>query len=92
MVFDTINRQNVITIFVEAAVDPVGREDRTKDFTSENYDENLCNETSAETLSSEDCDEEELNCPWVTDIRLSKTQVAEFIFAIISDCQEDLTG
>ena len=43
-------------------MDSVGREDRTKDLTSENYDENLLCETSAETLSSEDCDEEELNC------------------------------
>ena len=35
--FDTIDRQNMITIFIEAAVDPVGGKDRTKDFTSENY-------------------------------------------------------
>ena len=61
MAFDTIDRPYAITIFVEAAVDPVGREDRTKDLTSENYDENLHSETSAETLSSEDC-EEELHC------------------------------
>ena len=61
MAFDTIDRQNVIINLVEAVVDPVGREDRTKDPTSENYDENLHSETSAETLSSEDC-EEELHC------------------------------
>ena len=35
-----------------AVVYPVGQEDRTKDFTSENYDENLHSETSAKTLSS----------------------------------------
>ena len=58
MAFDTIDRQNVIINLVEAVVDPVGREDRTKDPTSEKYDENLHSETSAETLSSEDCEEE----------------------------------
>jgi hypothetical protein len=34
--FDTINVQNVI-IFIEAAVDPSGREDGTKDLTNKNY-------------------------------------------------------
>ena len=61
MALDNIDGQNVIIIFIEAAEDPVGPEDRTKDPTSENYNENLLSETSAETLSSEDC-EEELNC------------------------------
>ena len=37
----TIDRQNVIIIFVEAVMDSVGREDRTKDLKSENYNENL---------------------------------------------------
>ena len=35
--FDTINVQNVIIIFIEAAVDPSGREDGTKDLTNKNY-------------------------------------------------------
>ena len=65
----------VIIIFVEAAVDPAGREDRTKDSTSENYNENLLSKTSAETLSSEDCDDEELSRPWVEDTRLCKIRV-----------------
>ena len=47
MAFDTIDRQNATTIFVEAAVDPVGHEDRTKDFTSKNC---------AKIFSSEDRD------------------------------------
>ena len=51
----------MIIIFVEAVVDAVGREDRAKDLNIENYNENLLSETSAETLSSEGC-EEELNC------------------------------
>ena len=54
MAFNTNDRQNVVIIFVEAFMDPVGREDRTKYLTSENYDENLLSETSAETLSSGD--------------------------------------
>ena len=57
MAFDTIDRPYAITIFVEAAVDPVGREDRTKDLTSENYNENLLSEDCARTFSSEDRDE-----------------------------------
>ena len=52
MAFDIIDRQ--IITFVEAVMDPVGREDRTKAFTSEKYDENLLSETSAGTFSSED--------------------------------------
>ena len=72
-------------------MDPVGREDRTKDPTSENYDENILSENSAKTLSSEDCDEEEFNCPWVADTRLSKARVAELILATINDRQGDLT-
>ena len=55
MAVDTIDKQNTITSFIEAAVDPVGREDRTKDLTSENHDENLLSENSANTLSGEDC-------------------------------------
>jgi hypothetical protein len=62
----------VIIIFIETAVDLVGRGDRTKDLTSKNYDENLCSENSASTLFGEDCDKEEFNCPWVADGRLSK--------------------
>ena len=62
MAFDIIDRQSMIIIFAEAVVDPVGREDRTKDLISKNYYENLVSKNSAETLSSEDCDEEELNC------------------------------
>ena len=38
---------NEITSFIEAAVEPVGREDRTKDLTSENYNENLLSEDCA---------------------------------------------
>ena len=56
MALDTIDRQNAITIFIEAAVDPVGCEDRTNDLTSENYDENLLSENCAKTFSSEDRD------------------------------------
>ena len=55
MAADTIDKQNTITAFIEAAVDPVGREDRTKDLTSENQDENLLSENSANTFSGEDC-------------------------------------
>ena len=87
MAFDTIDRQNMIIIFAEAALDPVGHEDRTKDPTSENYDENLLSETSTETFFSEDCDEEEHNRPWVADTRLCMTQVAELILATINDRQ-----
>ena len=83
MAFNIIIRQNTIIIFVEAVMDPVGHEDRTKALTSENYDEKLFSETSAETISSEGCEvEEELNRPPVADARLSKTQLAEFIFTI----------
>ena len=39
-----------------AAVDPVGREDRTKDLSSENYNENLLSEYCAKIFSSEDHD------------------------------------
>ena len=41
------------TIFIEAAVDPVGREDRTRDLNSEKYDENLRSENSVKVLSKE---------------------------------------
>ena len=58
MAFNNIDRQNAIITFVEAVVDPVGREDRVKDLTIKNYDKNLLSETSAETPSSEDCEEE----------------------------------
>ena len=75
-VFD---RLNTITIFIEATVDPVGREDRTKNLTSENNDENLLSENPAKTFSREDCDEEEFNCLWVADTRLCKTRIAELI-------------
>ena len=61
MAFDTIDRQNVVTIFIEAAVDPVGREDRTKDLNSEKYDENLRSKNSVEVLSKEARDET-INC------------------------------
>ena len=44
MAFDNIDGQNVITIIIEAAVDPVGREDRTRVSTNENYDEDLHSE------------------------------------------------
>ena len=46
-----IDRQNVITIFLEAAVDPVGLLDRTKDSTNENYDEDLCSENPVEAFA-----------------------------------------
>ena len=45
------------TIFIEAAVDPVGGEDRTKDLSSEKYNENLRSKISVNTLSKEACDE-----------------------------------
>ena len=67
------------TNFIEATVDPVGREDRTKDLTSKNYYKNLLSNNSAKTLSGEERDKEEVNCPWVVDTRLSKTQVAGLI-------------
>ena len=35
--FDNIERLDVITIFVRAAVDPVGREDRSESLASEDY-------------------------------------------------------
>ena len=35
--FDNIERTDMITIFVGAAVDPVGREDRSETLTSEDY-------------------------------------------------------
>ena len=54
--FDTIDRPEAVTSFVETAVDPVGREDRTKDLTIKNYDENLLSEDCAKTFSSEDRD------------------------------------
>ena len=60
MAFNNIDRQNAIITFVEAVMDPVGREDRVKDLTIKNYDKNLLSKTSAETPSSEDW-EEELN-------------------------------
>jgi hypothetical protein len=41
-------------------------------------------ETSAETISSEDCEEEEeFDRLWVVDARMSRTQLAEFIFTTI---------
>jgi hypothetical protein len=55
--FDIIDGQNGITIFIKAAVDLVGHEDRTKDITNENYDENLCSENSLEAFLSEARDE-----------------------------------
>ena len=80
--FDTFDRLNVITIFIEATVDPVGREDRTKDLTSENHNDNLLSENSTKTLSGEDRDKEEFNCHWVADTRLCKTRIAEIIMTI----------
>ena len=32
-----------------------------------------------------------MNCPWVADVRLSNTQVAELILAMINGRQKDLT-
>ena len=55
--FVIIDRPDVITNFAEAAVDPVGREDRNEDHTSDNYDENLLSKDCAKTFSSEDRDE-----------------------------------
>ena len=51
MAVDTINRLNTFTTFIEAAVDPVGREDMTRDLNSEKYDENLRSKNSVEVLS-----------------------------------------
>ena len=45
--FDTIDRPDVITDFVETAVDLVGRED--ENLTSKNHDENLFSEDYAKT-------------------------------------------
>ena len=42
---------------IEAAVDPVGHEDRTKDLTNENYDEKLRRENSVKAFPSEARDE-----------------------------------
>ena len=44
--YGIMDEQNVITIFIEAAVDLVGRYDRTKNVTSENYDKKLRIENS----------------------------------------------
>ena len=55
--FDTIDGKNVITIFIEAAMDPVGHEDRTKDLTNENYDEKLRSKNSVKAFPSEARDE-----------------------------------
>ena len=57
MAFNIIDWQNVITIFIEAAVDPVGLEDRTKDSTNENYDEDIPSENSVWAFPSETRDE-----------------------------------
>jgi hypothetical protein len=53
-----IDGQNVITSFIEAAMDLVGHEDRTKDLSSKKYDENLRSVNSVKVLSNEACDEE----------------------------------
>ena len=74
MAVDTINRLNTFTTFIEAAVDPVGREDRVGDLTIKNYNENPLSETSVKALSSEDC-EEELNCEYTN----SRAHPARFI-------------
>ena len=58
---DTIDGQNVIIFFIEAAMDPVGREDRTRDLNSEKYNTNLRRENSVEILSKEACDKT-INC------------------------------
>ena len=71
----------MFTIFIEAAVDPVGREDRTKDFTSENNDENLLSENSAKTLSSKDRKKND-GCGHHAEL---------ILVTIIIICQEDLT-
>ena len=55
--YGIMDEQNVITIFIEAAVDLVGRYDRTKNVTSKNYDKKLRSENSTETFSSEAHDE-----------------------------------
>ena len=57
MAVDIIDGQNEVIVFIEAAMDPVGREDRTKDSTNENYDEDLRSENPVEAFTSEACDE-----------------------------------
>ena len=57
MAFNIIDWQNVITLFIEAAVDPVGREDRTKDSTNENYNEEIRSQNSVEAFPSKTRDE-----------------------------------
>ena len=55
--FDNIEKTDMITIFVGAAVDQVGREDRSESLTSENYDESLFSKDYAKKITSEGYDE-----------------------------------
>ena len=57
MPIDIINGQNGVIIFIEAAVDPVGHEERTKDSTNENYNKDLRSENPVEAFPSEAFDE-----------------------------------
>ena len=47
----------MVTNFIEAAVELLGREDRNENLISENYDENLFSEDYAKTFFSKDYNE-----------------------------------
>ena len=54
MTFNIIDKPYVITIFIEAAVDPVGCGDRTEDLTSKNSDDNIRSENSIHIITGEE--------------------------------------
>ena len=88
MAFAIIDQLFVTAIFIQAAVDPVGHEDRTEELPVRSR----TRKSTTRILSKSSLVKVETEMrPWVKDTRLSNTQVAVFTPATANNNEENLT-